>query len=90
MSLPDADVDIVIAGGRDGAPDFRCNGPNADGSCPRVAAGERVDCAGRILLAMHGVPIDGWDTRVADDATGCPLAWLLTRLLTPPSNGPAQ
>lgn len=82
MSAPD--VDVVIGGGREGAPADRCSGPDPDGNCPRAALGERVACAGRRLRAVHGLPIEGWDIEVADDATGCPLAWLLTRLSTAP------
>lgn len=81
LSAPHIDVDVLISGGGEAAAIDHCHGPDANGDCPRVAAGERVACAGR-LLRLHGLPIDGWDVHVMDEATGCPLAWLLTRLST--------
>ena len=93
LGAPAIDVDVLISGGSDRAAIEHCSGPDADGNCPRVAAGERVACAGR-LLSVHGLPIDGWDIHVTDDATGCPLAWLLTRLqqgsVVPKSNKPRK
>jgi hypothetical protein len=39
----------------DGAePTDWCSGPDANGDCPRAAAGNVVPCAGRELVAVHG------------------------------------
>jgi hypothetical protein len=72
-------VDIVIAGGPEGAPLEHCTGPDASGLCPRVAAGEIVACAAH-SVRMDGAPFGNWDMRVAADATVCPYAFMLARV----------
>ena len=49
----------------------RCNGPSPDGSCPRVAIGELLPCAGHLLVpegARAATPY-----AVAGRATLCPV-----------------
>ncbi len=47
-----------------------CDGAEADGTCPRAAAGEPVACAGRWLRAR------GWNFKVGADTRRCPLSTL--------------
>ena len=49
----------------------RCTGPAPDGSCPRVAIGDILPCAGHLLVpedAAGGTPY-----AVAGQATLCPV-----------------
>jgi len=48
----------------------RCAGPAPDGSCPRVAVGELLPCAGH-ALAPEGSP--GQPYAVPGQATLCPV-----------------
>ena len=49
----------------------RCEGPAADGSCPRVRVGDVVPCAHRVLLATGGCA--GIPYTVPGTATLCPV-----------------
>jgi len=57
----------------DGRGEGRCEGPAADGACPRVANGGRTACAGGQILALSGTLSDGTRILVGRDSTRCPL-----------------
>jgi hypothetical protein len=52
----------------------RCVGPDPDGSCPHVAPGELVPCAGHKLLILEGEGIDGLELAVSPGEVSCPVA----------------
>lgn len=50
----------------------RCTGPAADGSCPRVALGDILPCAGHALAPATSPP-SSQPYAVAGTATLCPV-----------------
>lgn len=52
-----------------------CDGPASDGTCPVVAPGERVPCAGARVVASVATTAR-FRLHVPDGSTRCPLAWL--------------
>ena len=78
------DLVIAILDEEDGSVIGRCTGPAADGSCPRVAVGELVPCAGAELLTAGG--IDGKPYDVASSMTLCPVT--LASMLAVSSDAP--
>ena len=70
----------------------RCSGPAFDGSCPRVAVGGVLPCAGHVLVLATGG--DAIPYQVSRQATLCPvtlaaaLAVTPDNLLTAPSQTP--
>lgn len=47
-----------------------CDGPGPHGECPWADVEGRLPCNGSWIVA------GGWTLKVADDATGCPVAML--------------
>jgi hypothetical protein len=64
------DTTLLIFDEATGAEVQRCTGPASDGSCPRVAIGHLLPCAGHVL-----VPEDGAERpyAVSAQATLCPV-----------------
>ena len=52
----------------------RCGGPEPDGSCPYVAPGDVLPCAGMQLFVLVGEDIEGDCIEVAHTAVSCPLS----------------
>lgn len=73
---------LLILEGATGRETDRCTGPAADGSCPRVAIGDILPCAGCVLaLAVDGgeaVPYP-----VSRQATLCPVTVAAALAVTP-------
>lgn len=59
----------------------RCNGPRADGACPRVAVGEVLPCAGCILAPANAGSAAGYP--VSTQMTLCPVTLALAVAVTP-------
>jgi len=78
------DFEIVILDEKDGSLIGRCTGPAADGSCPRVAVGELVPCAGTELVSLGGGEDRPYD--VPGTMTVCPVT--LANMLAVSSDAP--
>lgn len=78
------EIEIVILDEEDGSVIGRCTGPAPDGSCPRVAVGELVPCAGAELVA--GGVTGGHPYDVPSSMTVCPVT--LANMLAVSSDAP--
>lgn len=78
------DFEIVILDEKDGSVIGRCTGPAADGSCPRVAVGELVPCAGTELVSPGAGAMHPYD--VPASMTVCPVT--LANMLAVTSDAP--
>lgn len=74
-------LDLVMRDPDTGDEVDRCAGPKADGSCPRVAVGEVLPCAG-CILEPRGADLDeGYP--VTAHMTMCPVTLALAMAVTP-------
>lgn len=73
--------DLVMRDPATGAEVSRCVGPRPDGSCPRVAVGAVLPCAGCLLVPAGAAFSAAYP--VAQQMTLCPVTLALAMAVTP-------